>query len=118
MMQFEDQITVNFNMEAFTSYAGRRTRIMGSMGDIVGDEDDLYVSDFRTGQTVRWNTAEHASITSGHGGGDFGLVHDFVLAVSKEDPSLLTSTIDASMESHLMAFRAEESRMSGTLVKI
>ncbi len=47
-----------------------------------------------------------------HGGGDYGLVHDFVQAVSQQDPSLLTSTIDASVESHLMGFMAEESRLN------
>jgi hypothetical protein len=40
-------------------------------------------------------------------------VHDFVQAVSQQNPSLLTSTIDASMESHLIGFKAEESRLNG-----
>ncbi|MEI7664176.1 MAG: Gfo/Idh/MocA family oxidoreductase, partial [Bacteroidota bacterium] len=34
-IQFEGQVTANFSMEAFTSYSGRRTRVMGSMGDMV-----------------------------------------------------------------------------------
>jgi predicted dehydrogenase len=118
MLGFEDDITANFSMEAFTSYWGRRTRIMGSMGDIVGDEEDLYVSNFKTGETARWNTRENSDISSGHGGGDFGLVHDLIQAVSQNDPGLLTSTIDASMESHLMAFRAEESRHNGGILKV
>ncbi len=45
-MEFEDDITVNFSMEAFTSYHGRRTRIMGSLGDIVGDMDHFTHTDF------------------------------------------------------------------------
>ena len=118
MMEFTDDITVNFNMEAFTSYAGRRTRIMGSMGDIVGDEEDLFVANFKTGETARWNTRENSAISSGHGGGDFGLVHDLIQAVSQNNPALLTSTIDASMESHLMAFRAEESRKNGGILDV
>jgi hypothetical protein len=36
-IRFGNNITASFSMEAFTSYAGRRTRIMGSMGDMVGD---------------------------------------------------------------------------------
>ena len=47
---------------------------------------------------------------SGHGGGDWGLVTDFINAVKKQDPNLLTSTIDASVESHIMGFMAEKSR--------
>ena len=50
---------------------------------------------------------------SGHGGGDYGIMHDFVQAVSQQDVSLLTSNIEASMESHLMGFKAEESRLNG-----
>lgn len=91
---------------------------MGSMGDMVGDEDDLYVANFRTGETARWNTNENSKIASGHGGGDHGLVHDFIQASSQHKPELLTSTINASMESHLMAFRAEESRLNGGVMEV
>ncbi|TSA33442.1 MAG: gfo/Idh/MocA family oxidoreductase [Porphyromonadaceae bacterium] len=68
--------------------------------------------DFATRQTTKWNVNQ-ADISSGHGGGDYGLVHDFVRASLKKDPSLLTSTIQASMESHLMGFMAEKSRLDG-----
>jgi len=114
-MEFEEGITASFNMEAHTSYARRRIRIMGTEGDIVGDEKDLYVSNFKTGQTVRWNVDEQAASSSGHGGGDYGLAHAFVQAVSQHDPAPLSTTIASAMESHLMAFRAEESRADGSM---
>jgi predicted dehydrogenase len=117
-MVFEDDMTINFNMEAFTNYAGRRTRIMGSMGDLVGDEIDLYVADFRKDEITKWNVNENAQITSGHGGGDYGLVRDWLKAVEMHDPTILTSSLAASMESHLIGFRAEESRHNGTIVKV
>jgi predicted dehydrogenase len=114
-MEFEDQITVNFSMEAFTSYAGRRTRIMGSMGDLVGDEHELFVADFRTGELVKWNVREHTTEASGHGGGDWGLVRDWLRAVDQQDPALLSSSLEASMESHQMGFLAEKSRRERTV---
>ncbi|MFH0992635.1 MAG: Gfo/Idh/MocA family oxidoreductase [bacterium] len=117
-MEFEDQITVAFSMEAFTSYAGRRTRVMGTMGDAVGDEQTLAVVDFHTDKLTLWDARKDADIASGHGGGDFGLVHDWVRAVSFKNPQLLTSTIEASMESHLIGFRAEESRLNGNTVEV
>lgn len=117
-MQFADEITANFNMEAFTQYYGRRTRIMGSMGDLVGDEQDLYIHNFKTDKVVKWNVRENADITSGHGGGDYGLMRDFLHAVSKQDSTLLTSTLAASMESHLMGFKAEESRHKKMMMKV
>jgi len=116
IMNFENGITASFNMEAHTSYGGRRTRIFGTKGDIVGDEQTLTFTKFlENGQVYvqeKWDVSMGANMASGHGGGDFGLAHDFVQAVSQQDESLLTSTIEASMESHLMGFMAEESRLN------
>jgi hypothetical protein len=105
-------------MEAFTHYQGRRTRIMGSMGDMVGDEKDLLITDFRTGEQEKWNVHENASIDSGHGGGDWRLVRDWLQAVDQQDATLLTSTLKASMESHKMGFLAEKSRHNKTVEAI
>lgn len=112
-IQFADDITASFSMEAFTSYHGRRTRIMGSHGDIVGDMSTFVHTNFLTGEKKEW-TAE----TDGHGGGDWRLAASWVEAVSKQDASLLSSTIDASVESHLMAFSAEKSRKKGSVENI
>lgn len=106
-LKFKNGVTATFSMEAFTSYHGRRTRVMGSMGDIVGDMESFIYTDFRTGEQQRWS---HSS--DSHGGGDWRLVSDFLAAVDSRDPNMLTSTIDASVESHLMGFEAEKSRLS------
>ncbi|GAB2546131.1 Gfo/Idh/MocA family protein [Rufibacter soli] len=120
-IQFEDSVTASFSMEAFTSYAGRRTRIMGSMGDMVGDMKELVVTDFRTGKELKLvPRAEDVDgyKNSGHGGGDWLLARDFVQAVAQQNPKLLTSTIDESIESHLMGFMAEESRKKNKMMDI
>ena len=54
-------------------------------------------------------------IRDSHGGGDWRLVTDWLKAVATRDASLLSSTIEASVESHLMAFAAERSRLGGTV---
>ena len=120
-IQFEDQITASFSMEAFTAYDGRRTRVMGSMGDMVGDMTELTIADFRTGKTITLVPKGEDvanSKNSGHGGGDWLLMRDFVTAVANQDPKYLTSTIDQSIESHLMGFAAEESRLTNKVVEI
>jgi predicted dehydrogenase len=119
-IEFEDGITASFSMEAFTSYAGRRTRVMGTMGDIVGDMDTFTISDFRTGKSEVYDQGKmvedkSAAATGGHGGGDWRLVRDWIQAVSQQNPNLLTSTIDASIESHVMGFMAEKSRVTGKI---
>lgn len=108
-MEFEGGVTANFSMEAFTSYEGRRTRVMGSMGDIVGDMSTFTHTDFRTGKSTVYDTAGKDM----HGGGDWRLVRNWLQAVTQHKPDLLTSTIDASIESHVMGFMAEKSRKTG-----
>jgi hypothetical protein len=113
-IQFQGGVTASFSMEAFTSYEGRRTRIMGSMGDIVGDMETFTVTDFRTKKSTVYDN----SSGDGHGGGDWKLVRDWLQAVSQKNPALLSSTIDASIESHIMGFMAEKSRKTGRVEKI
>lgn len=118
---FEGGITASFNMEAFTGYHGRRTRVMGSMGDLTGDMEQFVHTDFRTGKTTNWDSKsfdEGAYKNHGHGGGDYRLMQDWVQAVAQKNPNLLTSTIDASIESHLMGFAAEKSRKNKKIVDI
>ena len=118
---FEDGVTASFSMEAFTPWGGRRTRIMGSMGFIEGDMNKFTIYDFRTGTSKVFESkaldVENYK-NEGHGGGDWRLVADWVQAVSRKDASLLTSTIDASIESHVMCFDAEKSRKENKIVEI
>ncbi len=120
-IQFDDDITASFSMEAHTSYGGRRTRVMGSMGDMVGDMEELTINDFRTGKSItlvpKAEDVENYK-NSGHGGGDWLLMRDFVTAVANQDPKYLTSTIDQSIESHLMGFAAEDSRKTNKVIGI
>ena len=115
--EFEGGITAAFSMEALTHYGGRRTRIFCTNGDMFGDEKTLTITNAITGKQDVWDVRKEKNDGSGHGGGDHGLVHDFVRAVSFKDPKLLTSTIQASMESHLMGFQAEASRLNKGAVK-
>jgi len=112
-IQFKNGVTASFSMEAFTSYEGRRTRIMGSLGDIVGDMHQFTLTDFKTGKKTEWERK-----TDNHGGGDWRLVADWIKAVSQNDPLVLPSKIDVAVESHVMAFKAEQSRLQSKVVDI
>ncbi|MBR0340385.1 MAG: Gfo/Idh/MocA family oxidoreductase [Alistipes sp.] len=121
IMKFEGDITASFTMDAFTPWGGRRTRIMGTKGFIEGDMKTFTFYDFRSGHKSVWDqkvseVAEYKG--SGHGGGDHLLARDFVRAVSAGDEKLLSSTIDVSIESHVMGFMAEKSRKSMKKIKI
>ena len=111
-LEFDNNITGAFSMEAFTATGGRLTRVMGTKGWIEGDMKKFTVTDFLTNKKLVWNK-DISSLPGyeGHAGGDFGIVKDFVLAVAHRDASYLTSTIDLSIESHVMGFLAEKSRV-------
>lgn len=112
-IQFEGGITASFSMEGLTSYQRRRTRVMGSLGDVVGDMNQLVVTNYLTGQETLWTQD-----TDGHGGGDFPLVADWVQAITQQDPSLLSSPIGQSIESHIMGFMAERSRKENQVMSV
>jgi len=109
-MLFRNGVTAAFSMEAFVSYEGRRTRIMGSLGDLTGDMESFTLTTFKDGSRRSWTMK-----TDAHGGGDHPMVRDWVQAVAQQDPKLLSSPIDESVESHLMAFAAERSRLNRTI---
>jgi hypothetical protein len=71
------------------------------------------LTEFRTGKQTEWKQD-----TDGHGGGDWRLVANWIQAVAEHKPELLTSTIDQSIESHLMGFAAEKSRKEKLVVDI
>lgn len=120
-MEFEGGTTVSFAMEAFTSFEHRKTRLMFSHGEVWGDMNQIQTYDFRTKETTSWKATEqpeYKTQASGHGGGDYGLARNFVQAVAQNKPELLTSTIEASIESHVMGFMAEKSRLGKKMVEV
>ena len=114
-IEFENQVTVSFTMSAFTD-GHRRTRIMGTMGEIIGDFETITLSNFKN-QTkeIMWEKTTEDEM--GHGGGDFSLMKQFLKAVRANDATLFSSSIEASVESHLMAFAAEKSRLEKKVVR-
>ncbi len=120
-MIFEGGVTAAFSMEAFTPWGGRRTRIMGTTGFIEGDDSTFKLWDFRTGKVKYWNgkiIEDARYVNHGHGGGDFALVRDFLEAVDARDESKLSSTVRASVESHVMGFACEKSRLTHQKVDV
>ena len=97
-----------------------RTRIFGTRGELTGNGRFIEVYDFLTDTTERIDaeTASDGSILSGHGGGDLALMTHFVGALLKDDPSLILSGSDESLESHLMVFAAEQARREGRVVEV
>jgi predicted dehydrogenase len=119
ILEFDNGSTANFTMTAFTPSGGRRTHICGTRGHIYGDSTTFSVLDFRTGKTTEHDPRqEDQAVLAGHGGGDNGVIENFVAAVAANNPDLVLSGPKATLESHLMVFAAEKARLRGQVVRM
>jgi predicted dehydrogenase len=119
-MEFADGATCSFTMSAFTPQEHRRTRLMGTHGYLDGDGRSLRYVDFRTGAESVLDSAEAGgpSASSGHGGGDEGLVEAFLAAVGSNNPALLSSDATQSLATHRVVWAAEEARRRGEVISL
>ncbi len=118
-MEFSGGRLASFTLTAFAEGANRKTRLFGTAGQITGDGRFISVYDFRTLETTVYDTDELGfDAATGHGGGDRGLMSEFVAALRDATPEQLSSSISASMASHRVVFAAEEARRTGTVVSL
>lgn len=117
-MEFENGCTAGFTMTAFTKATGRRTRIFGTRGEIEGDGRFIKIHDFLNDKDETIDTQNQNDIMQQHGGGDFGLMENFVNALLANDQSLILTGARESLESHLAVFAAEKARRENRVVEI
>ncbi|MDR0267410.1 Gfo/Idh/MocA family oxidoreductase [Paenibacillus sp.] len=109
-MEFEGGATAMFSMCGFTFEQERRIQIMGTQGELRGEGDQITLYDFLTHQKT---TIEIPTQSSGHGGGDSGIVRDFLNQVRGYNGQESLTSAAASVRSHMIAFAAETSRLNG-----
>lgn len=110
-MEMENGITVGFHMCGLNRNNYRTIHIMGTKGDISGNLEEEKLVLHRFGgpeETIRMNVEE---TISGHGGGDYRMLHDMFEARSRGTGTL--TSLRESVESHYMALAAECSRQAG-----
>ena len=116
MLQFENGVRATLTMTAFTALPGRRMTFHGTLGEVEMDEENDTIRLSRYGHGTQFFSIkalrDNAALDDfGHGGGDLMLVRDFYKALTGEEE--LGTTLESSVESHLMALAAEKSRKSG-----
>lgn len=122
-MEFDGGTTVSMTMSAFTK-GGRRVHIMGTKGELnatMGAPADkaFELFDFAT-REYRYLDAEIAvsgdSIVTGHGGGDSGIIDALYSYMTDKLEASEVSEIGVSCRNHMLAFAAEDSRLSGNVI--
>ena len=116
-MEFEGGATVSHVMTGFTEKNVRTTRIALTRGEIVGDGENLDICRF-DGNTVETGVPSVFRIPnrSRHGGGDFNLVSEMIRILRRNDADEIRETTEEALQSHLICFAAERSRLAGGAV--
>ena len=110
-MLFEGGVTANFTLTAFTATEGRALHIMGTEGEIRADMNGNFVRVMPFGKDeYTIDIGKLSESSSGHGGGDMIMFADFINAVERGEAPRFE--LRQSIESHLIAFAAERSRVN------
>lgn len=115
---FENGVKATLTMTGFTYNGGRRIVFHGTMGELILDEESGEITLARYGEEKQIiKIADLCESGYGHGGGDNGLINTlYDMMTDKADNR---TSLEASIESHLMGICAEESRLSGgTLIYV
>jgi predicted dehydrogenase len=113
LMELENGASVNLIMHGHSNLEHRSLRYDGTRATLRArslEPGEIEIN-YHGGPTERILVD---SGVQGHGGGDEGIMADFLRVLQREIAPLTTARV--SLESHLLAFAAEEARLSGQVV--
>lgn len=115
-VEFENNATASFRMVGLNGVERRITRISMERAELGLDmtEGRLHVWTF--GPKREKHVIEPLGATGTHHGGDAAIMESFVHAIRTRNSESVLTPVAASLESHLMSFAAEESRVTGKMV--
>lgn len=118
-IEFENGVTANLSMHGFSDNEGRTIRIDGTKATLIGKfmatGESIELHDHLTGKEELLHEHKLSLNMTTHGGGDSLLIDAFLDSVINRKIKPLTNA-RASLESHLLAFAAEESRHQHTII--
>jgi predicted dehydrogenase len=118
-VEFDNDVTATLIMHGHSYAEGRTLRVDGSKGTLTGElyyhRQRLTLFDKRSGSETQLLKGGLELDDDGHGGGDAGLMRAFVRMMRGEQGGAITGA-RGSLESHMMAFAAEQSRLEGRTV--
>lgn len=113
-MEFDGGAVATFTMTGLTADFSRQLKIFGTEGQLQADMGTKEIVLHRFGEEKQVIPVEEA--LSGHGGGDYGILRDF-LEVLRSGGESRTSA-EVSLQSHLICFAAEKSRKEHVVVEL
>lgn len=122
-IKFADGSTAMHSMLLSSFKAGRSIFVTGTLGEIEGyAEEGRFVVRHYDKKTScytekEYNFNDKKGETGGHFGGDRGIVQDFTSFIRGNGYSVSCTSIEDSVNGHVLVFRADESLKSGKAVK-
>lgn len=111
IMQFAKGKTACHTMTAFSKDIYRDLKIHGTKAELVGVVENNYIEiRYFGGETEKITVDISAANVGGHMGGDYFMMNSLYKALNGEVAEGITF-LDVSIDSHLMSFAAEESRI-------
>lgn len=124
IIEFSNQVTATFTIHGFSHTEGRTIRIDGTKATLIGEApiqgDRLQLYNHIDGtEEIILDEKMDIDPAGGHGGGDGGLIRSFIKSIhDKSEEDIIMTSAQASLEGHLMAFAADESRLNNKLVQM
>ena len=128
IINFADGCTVSHNMVGGTSRPMRKLHVIGTKGEIEGvmDESRFQVRHIDTRPDHEYSEKLmdlniHGDMTGafgGHGGGDLRLVGDFVDVLQGKTPSISCTSIEDSVNGHLVGFLADKAMEQKKVIEV
>lgn len=115
-MEFENGGVATFTMTGLSADFSRQLKIFGTEGQIQADMGTKEIVLHRFGEDPISIPLDIGTEASGHGGGDYGIMADFLRILREGGES--RSSAEASLQSHLICFAAERSRKEHTVVEL
>ncbi len=119
IIEFKNGVNVSFTLSGFTNRMCRSIKIMCEYGEINAEDDNdlIEITRFNANQDEQINKTliRTAQVEGFHGGGDSLLMEDFIRSMEQGTGEGKT-TVDRSIESHVLAYAAEQSRVTGRVI--
>ena len=127
IVNFKDGSIANFNQIGGAPQAGRYIHIVGTTGEIVGNAESGIITympasmDSLTCEKIVTDVNKEVNTKIGfvgHMGGDYAIMDSVVKYLKYGTKSISLTSLDDSINSHLVVFSAEESRKENKIVDI
>ena len=121
VIEFKNGVRGTFTVTAFTHNQFRETMLFGTKGSIYANtrDNEIVVRQHGIDENAESNITliKPKKIVGGHGGGDVGLLEDFINVVNSSEKEPRTS-VKQSIQSHLMSYACEKSRLEKRRIEI